>query len=283
MTPLRHKMIEAMQQRGFSVRTHRSYLSAVSELARYYHRSPERLDVRALQGFFRHLAVERQLSGATCRLYLNAIRFLYLQVLAWRSFDVSIQVPKRAQRIPELLTREEVGRILGACRNGKHRMLLTTCYGCGLRVSEVVSLRVRHIDGERRVLRIEQGKGAKDRYVPLSPALLEGLRGYWRLYRPAIWLFAGSDPSRALSIHSAQKCFQAAKRRAGVEKIGGIHGLRHAYATHQLEAGLAVHRLQHLLGHRNIRSTLRYVHWVPSCGEGAETADLIAGLEVGDD
>jgi len=114
MTPLHHKMIEAMQLRGFSARTHQSYLSAVSELAQYHHRSPDQLDVEALQEFFRHLAVERRLSGATCRLNLNAIRFLYLQVLAWTSFDVPFQLPKRAQRIPELLTREEVDRILGA-------------------------------------------------------------------------------------------------------------------------------------------------------------------------
>jgi integrase/recombinase XerD len=171
MTPLRKQMIAAMRQRGFSVRTHESYLAAVSDLARYYRRSPARLDVAELQAYFNHLAQERGLSGASCRLYLHGIRFLYLQVLKWPSFDVSLVVPKRAQRVPELLTRTEVQRILEACANPKHRMLLELTYGCGLRVSEVVALRVRHLDGERRLLRVEQGKGAKDRQVILAPEL----------------------------------------------------------------------------------------------------------------
>jgi len=163
---------------------------------------------------------------------------------------VALVVPKRAQRIPELLTRGEVRQILGACPNPKHWMLLALCYGCGLRVSEVVAVRVRHLDGERRLLRIEQGKGAKDRAVILAPGLLDALRRYWRGYRPADWLFP-SHPAceRHLSVSTAQKVFVGAKRRAGVEKIGGIHSLRHAYATHPLETGLPVHPLQRLLGH----------------------------------
>jgi site-specific recombinase XerD len=281
MTALRQKMIDAMRVRGFSVRTHQSYLSAVGELAGYYKRSPETLSVEELQAFFAYLAIERELSGATCRLYLNAVRFFYLQVLGWPSFDVPMTVPKKAQRIPELLTRTEVGRILSCCVNPKHRMLLTTCYGCGLRVSEVVSLQVRHIDGERQLLRVEQGKGARDRLVVVSEALLDALRRYWRLYHPTLWLFPGSRPDVALSISSAQRVYQRARAQAGVGKVGGIHSLRHAYATHQLEAGLPVHRLQRLLGHQNLRSTLRYVHWVPERRAGhTRHGDLIAALET---
>lgn len=284
MTPLRQKMIDAMQVRGFSVRTHHSYLEAVSRLAQHYRRSPDRLSGEELQAFFLYLAKERGLSGATCRLYLNAIRFLYLHVLGRDSFGVTLAVPKRAQRIPELLTRDEVGRILSACRNIKHRMALTTCYGCGLRVSEVVALKVRHIDGERRLLRVEQGKGAKDRHVIVSDMLLLQLRRYWQLLRPRDWLFPGREVSTPLSVPSVQKAFTAAKRRAGIDKVGGIHALRHAYATHQLEAGMPVHQLQRLLGHQDIHSTLRYVHWIPDYREGKTGADLIAqldGLEVG--
>jgi integrase len=280
MTPLRQKMIDAMQLRGFSVRTHRSYLEAVSRLAQYYHRSPDRLSGEELQAFFLYLAKDRGLSGATCRLYLNAIRFLYLHVLGRDSFGVTLVVPKRAQRIPELLTRAEVGRILSACSNFKHRMLLTTCYGCGLRVSEVVALKVRDIDGERHLMRVEQGKGAKDRNVIISPTLLMALRNYWREIRPTRWLFPGREYSVPLGVKSAQRAFMEAKCRAGVDKIGGIHALRHAYATHQLEAGMPVHQLQRLLGHQNIQSTLRYVHWVPDYRERQEETDLIAGLEV---
>jgi integrase/recombinase XerD len=143
MTPLRQEMIDAMQVRGFSVRTHRSYLSAVADLARYYHRSPD------------------QLSGASCRLYLNAIRFFYLHVLRRDSFSVTLVVPKRAQRIPELLTRAEVGRIVSTCANFKHRIVLTTCYGCGLRVSKAVALKVRHLDGEGRLLGVERRRAPR--------------------------------------------------------------------------------------------------------------------------
>jgi integrase/recombinase XerD len=283
MTPLRQQMIDAMRQRGFSERTHQSYLAAVRDLARYTRRSPAELGVSELEDYFKHLALERGLSGASCRLYLNGIRFLYLHVLKWPHFDVPLVVPKLAQRIPELLTRAEVGRILGACANPKHRMLLTLCYGCGLRVSELVAVRVRHIDGERRLLRVEQGKGAKDRVVILAPALLDALRRYWRRYRPVEWLFprgeAGESP---LSVATAQKVFLRAKRQAGVQKVGGIHSLRHAYATHQLEKGLAVHHLQRLLGHGNLRSTMRYIHWVPGTGAPVGThADLLGALEVG--
>jgi integrase/recombinase XerD len=280
MTLLRQKMIDAMQVRGFSVRTHESYLFAVSALAQYYHRSPEHLSVDELQAFFLYLVKKRGLSGASCRLYLNGIRFLYRQVLKWDTFDVSIQVPKVAQRIPELLSRDEVRRILLSCANPKHRMLLTTCYGCGLRVTELMGLKVRHIDGERHLLRVEQGKGAKDRQVLVSEALLDRLRAYWRSYRPSEWLFPGPDPNVALGVSTAQRVFTRAKCRAGVEKVGGIHSLRHAYATHQLEAGLPVHQLQRLLGHQNLQSTLRYVHWVPRYREGQSGTDLIAALEL---
>lgn len=280
MTPLRQKMIDAMQVRGFSVRTHQSYLSAVTALAKYYHRTPERLSIDEIQAYFQYLVKERGLSGASCRLYLNAIRFLYLQVLKQPTFDVPFQIPKKLQRIPELLTRDEVGRILSAVENFKHRMMLMTCYGCGLRVSELVALKVCHIDSERHLLRIEQGKGGKDRQVILSEALLQQLRQYWQRYHPGTWLFPNREAVSPLSITTAQKVFGKAKRTAQINKIGGIHSLRHAYATHQLEAGLPIHQLQHLLGHQNIHSTLHYVHWVPGYRAGESGADLIAGLEV---
>lgn len=280
MTPLRQTMIDAMLMRGMSPRTQRSYLMAVTELAKYFHRSPDQLSGEELQAFFLALVKERHLSAATCRLYLNAIRFFYLHVLDRDSFGVKLQVPKQAQRIPELLRRSEVSRILAAHSNLKHRMLLTTCYGCGLRVSELVSVQVRHLDGERRLLRVEQGKGAKDRAVILSPTLLQWLRDYWRELRPTQWLFPGTDRRSPLSIASAQKLFQAAKQRAGVHKIGGIHRLRHAYATHQLEDGMPLHQLQHQLGHQNIRSTLRYVHWVPGYRESEGGGDLLSKLAL---
>lgn len=282
MRPLRKQMVDAMRQRGFSARTQESYLAAVSQLSRFHRRAPDALGIGEVQAFFAHLALERGLSGASCRLYLNGVRFFYLHVLGWSHFDVPVTIPKKAQRIPELLTRAEVGRVLTASDNVKHRAVLATCYGCGLRVSELVALQVRHIDGERRALRVEQGKGAKDRMVAVSGALLERLRAYWRVYRPGKWLFPGRRPDVAIAVATAQRVFGRAKHRAGIDKAGGIHSLRHAYATHQLEAGLPVHVLQRQLGHRNIHSTLRYVHWVPSHCEGATTPrDLLGALELG--
>lgn len=279
MTPLRQKMIDAMLVRGFAVRTRHSYLDAVIHLSRYYHCSPERLSNAQLQDYFLHLVKERHLSPASCRLSFNGIRFLYLHVLGWPEVDLEVPLPKRKQRIPELLTRKEVARLLAAVENRKHRMMLTTCYGCGLRVSELVALQVRDIDGERSLLRVTQGKGGKDRQVLLSASLLRMLRRYWRIFHPATLLFHGRDPSSSLSITTAQKVFQAAKIKAGIDKIGGIHSLRHAYATHQLAAGMPLHQLKEMLGHGDIHSTMRYLHWVPQYAEG-RGADLLQGLEV---
>ena len=282
MTPLRQQMISAMRQRGLSLRTHQSYLYAVGHLAKYFHQSPDRLSPERIQVFFDYLVQQKGLSNASCRLYLNALRFLYLRVLHWKQFDIPIQFPKRKQKIPELLTRAEVGQIINACPNNKSRTMLLTCYGCGLRVSELVNLKIHHIDSERGLLRIDQGKGAKDRLVVLPPTVLQQLRHYWRLYHPAPWLFPNSNtPSLHLSISTTQKRYRQAKNKTGIQKIGGIHGLRHAYATHQLEQGLPVHQLQRQLGHRHLQTTLRYVHWVASYHQGsAGFSDLVGQLEI---
>lgn len=279
MTKLRQAMIDAMLIRGFAARTHESYLYAVTDLAKYYRRSPEQLNTGEIQDYFLYLVKERHLSPASCRLSLNGIRFLYEEVLQ-REFEAKIQVPKRSQRIPQLLTRKEVAAILEACINRKHWILLAVCYGCGLRVSELLNLKVRDIDGERRLLRIDQGKGAKDRMVEVPGTLLLQLRRYWQLFRPYEWLFPGRDPTTALTVTSAQKCFKASKCKAGVDKVGGIHSLRHAYATHQLVAGMPITQLQHQMGHKDVRTTLRYVHWLPNYQGGDSGTDLIADLEV---
>jgi len=283
MTPLRKKMILAMRQRGFSPRTHKSYLAAVTDLARYFARSPDRIGIGELQGYFDYLVQERNLAPASCRVHLNGVRFLYLKVLEWPSFDVELVVPRREQRIPELLTRADVSAMLAACRNPKHRMLLELTYGCGLRVSEVIGLRVRDIDGERGLLRVVQAKGAKDRMVTVPATLMQRLRGYWTLCRPQEWLFPSSRAiGGPICLTTAQRVFTNAKRRAGIDKIGGIHSLRHAYATHQLENGLPVHELQRLLGHNNLQSTERYLHWLPGCCDAKRGyTDLLAGIGAG--
>jgi integrase len=178
MTSLRERMITAMQMRGFSPRTHASYLDAVRGLAKFTHRPPDTLERGDLKDYFEHLVTQRKLAPASVRLSYNGIRFLYLHVLDWPLVDLDLALPKRPQRIPALLTRAEVAAILDACPDARYRTMLTLCYGCGLRLSEVLAVRVADIDSERMLLRIEQGKGAKDRLVPLSPSLLEALRAY---------------------------------------------------------------------------------------------------------
>ena len=175
----------------------------------------------------------------------------------------------------------ELHRLFCATANLKHRALLKTTYAAGLRVSEVTQLRVRDLDGERMTLRIEQGKGAKDRYTLLTPTLLDDLRSYYQLFRPARWLFPNSQrPDLPLSVRSAQKVYTRAKQQAGITKHGGIHALRHAFATHQLEAGMPLHRLQRLLGHNAISSTMRYIHLVEQPSHLIEGgADLLARRE----
>ncbi len=282
MTALRKKMIAAMRQRRYSVRTHDSYLYAVKSLANHYGKSPDKLSVEEIQRYFDYLVQVRELSAASCRLQLNALRFFYVKVLGWPEFTIKLVVPKKAELIPELLTRTEVRKIVAQCENDKHRMMLLTCYGCGLRVGELVATKVRYIDGERHLLRVDQGKGRKDRLVSVSDGLLGDLRVYWKRYRPQPWMFTGQQMDRPISIQSIQRVFSRCKAKAKIEKVGGIHGLRHAYATHQLEAGMPLNELKHQLGHKDIRTTLRYVHWVPNYQEhNRHGADLVAMLEKG--
>jgi len=263
MTALRQKMIDAMIMRGFAARTQQSYLYAVTQLATHCRQSPDKISDERIRAFFLYLAKEKKLSSSTCRLHLNALRFLYREVLMRPDFDSEIRTPKKPQRIPELLTRQEALAIVNELTNRKHRMLLRLCYGCGLRVSELVSLQVNHLDYGRQLIRIEQAKGAKDRLVLMPPSLAQHLSDYQRVYRPRHWLFSGQHSAQRLTVSTAQKLFHKAKQGAGVNKRGGIHSLRHAYATHQLEAGLPVHQLQRFLGHTNVTTTMRYVHWIP--------------------
>jgi integrase/recombinase XerD len=227
MTERRQRLITAMQMHGFSPRTQESYIDAVRGLAKYTRRSLDTLTPADLTGYFEHLVIERHLAPASVRLMYNGIRFFYRAVLAWPTLDLEVKRPKRPQRIPERLTRAAVAAILAACPCARERTMLTVCYGCGLRLSEVLHLKVADIDSERKLLRIEQAKGAKDRLVPLSPTLLEELRAHWRCARPRDWLFI-TRHGQPLSATVLQKAYTQAKRLAGVTSDGGIHSLRHA-------------------------------------------------------
>lgn len=276
MSPLRLQMDQAMVLRGLSVRTRVSYIAAVAGLARYYHRSPDSLDATAVQRYLLHLIQARHRSWSTCNLTSHALRFFY-HVSLHRP-EVACEIPRQRvpQKRPEILSREEVARRFDATPNVKHRTLLMTTYAAGLRVSEVVVLKPGDIDSQRRTLRVEQGKGAKDRYTLLSPRLLEQLRDYWRAHHPGHWLFPVQSGERPIDHRQAQKMYYAAKTRAGITKRGGIHALRHAFATHLLEAGVDVHTLQRLLGHGSLGTTARYFHLAHAgLGKIAVSQDLL--------
>jgi site-specific recombinase XerD len=229
-------------------------------LAKYYKRSPDQLTNDEVQAHLAHLIQERKLAWSTCSQAAHAFRFLYHVTLGHPRADFHVPAPKQPQKLPEILSREDVWRVLNACPHVRHRLLLATTYAAGLRVSEVVALKVSDLDADRMTVRVEQGKGAKDRYVPLSTRLLQEWRAYWKTTPPGVWLFANRAGTRPLDISAAQKIYTAAKRRAGIQKQGGIHALRHACATHLLEAGYDLHTVQLLLGHQSISTTIRYFH-----------------------
>ena len=260
---LRTRMEHDLIVRGRSEHTRRAYVRVVAGLARYYRRSPEQLTEHEVQQYVRYLIEERTLAWASCRQAAGALRFFYEVTLGRPRSGFSIPLPKGAKRLPQILSREEVARVLDGTANLQHRMLLMTTYAAGLRVSEVVRVRVSDIDSQRMLIRVEQGKGKKDRYTLLSPRLLVELRHYYGIYRPAEWLFTDRRRPAPMDPRSASRIYQAAKRRAGIHKTGGIHTLRHSFATHLLESGIDVVSIQRLLGHARVETTAHYLHVTP--------------------
>ena len=279
MHPLRQAMIDQMLLKGFSARTQESYLAAVRYLAQHYHLSPDKISTEDIQNWILYLVKIKKLSPATCRLYLNAVRFFYLHVLHWPDCQLVLDAPKRQQRIPDLLSPADVRRLIDGTSHIKYQTMFALCYACGLRVSELVALEVQHIHGEQRYVQVVQGKGGKDRNIPLSASMLNTLRDYWRMARPAHYLFPGRNANTPISITSVQKYFTRTKVKADITQVGGIHSLRHAFATHLLAAGMPIHQLKVLLGHQDLKSTERYLHWQPSCDD--TQYDLLADTLVG--
>ncbi|MFO1321086.1 MAG: site-specific integrase [Burkholderiales bacterium] len=261
MGKLRERMKEEMVLRGMSTRTHQSYLSALEALTRHHGVSPDTLNEEQIRGYVLHLLVERKLSASSVNVAVSAIRFFFGATLHRRDMHLELPRPKPPKKLPYVLSRQEVAHIIEAARDERERTMFMLAYAAGLRVSELCSLRVGDIDSERMCLRVQLGKGAKDRDTLLSKRLLDQLRRYWREYHPAYWVFPGSrDPRRPMDEQIAQRAFRAAKGRAGVTKPCNIHGLRHAFATHLLESGVDIHTIQRLMGHSTIQSTLTYFH-----------------------
>jgi integrase/recombinase XerD len=259
MTPLRARMIRELELHRKSPSTIECYVAAVAQLARYYGRSPEQISLEEIRDFLHHLITVQKVAYSTCNQKLAGIRFFYREVLGQQDFQLRVPA-KRSGRLPEPLSRGQIARLFDATPNVKHRVLLMTTYGGGLRVSELVRLKPRDIHAERMVIRVDQGKGHKDRYTLLSPRLLEELRGYWRAYRPQAWLFEGARAGCHLAVATAQKVFDRAKERAGVQHGNGIHCLRHSFATHLMEAAVPLPVIQRLMGHSCLSTTAKYLH-----------------------
>jgi len=253
-------MIRDMAVRGFSPRTHEAYIAAVVRLAKFHKRSPDQLTNDEVQAYLAHLFQARKLAWSTCSQAAHAFRFLYHVTLGHDRAQFHVPAPRQPQKLPEILSREEVWRLFHAGTRVRDRLLLATTYAAGLRVSEVVNLKVSDLDPDRMTVRIAAGKGGVDRYVPLSPRLLQDWRASWQTTPPRLWLFPNRPGTRPIDITVAQKLYTLTKLRAGLRKQGGIHALRHAFATHLLEAGRDVHTVQRLLGHRYVSSTVRYFH-----------------------
>lgn len=259
MTPLRQRMLDDMGIRNLSHNTQLSYLQQVSAYARHFARSPAELGPEEVRAYQVHLMEVRKLNPSSVGIATSALRFLYKVTLKRDWTPDEFPLPKKRFRLPVVLSPEEVMHFLESVDSLKHRTILTTAYAAGLRVSEATHLRVTDIDSKRMVMRVEQGKGRKDRYVMLSPRLLEALRAYWKVARPTLWLFPGEVPGQPITKDAVELACQKARRASGIVKPITPHSLRHAFATHLLEAGTDVRRIQLLMGHRSLTTTSRYL------------------------
>ena len=276
MTTLREQMIQDMTLRGLSEKTQEAYLRTIFRLSEFYSRPPDRISDREAQSYLLHLHRERQFSHSTCNVAVSGLRFFYHVTLRRPNTSFVIPAARQPSRLPHILSREEITRIFSLTRMLKHRALFLTAYAAGLRVSEVVALKVCDIDSDRGVIRIEQGKGARDRTTLLSPRLLTVLREYWQHEQPGRWLFPSRNQQgqEHLCTGAAKSAYAKAKQRAGIHKPGGMHMLRHAFATHLLEAGVDLYTLQRLLGHKSLRTTTRYLHLMqPAMGASGSVPD----------
>jgi integrase/recombinase XerD len=246
MTPLRRRMVDDMTLRNFTPATIEAYVRCVARFARHFRSSPDLLGPEQVRAYLLHLLQERHVSLSYYKLTRCALRFFYRETLGRDDVPQSLAPVKQPRTLPVVLGPDELARFFAAVKNLKHRALLMTAYAAGLRVSEVTRLRVTDIDSARMVIRVRHGKGQKDRYVMLSPRLLEGLRAYWRAARPGDFLFPGAGAGRRLT--------------AGLDKHVTVHTLRHSFATHLLESGTDLRTIQVLLGHHSFSTTARYVH-----------------------
>jgi len=263
MTALRRRMLADLQLRGLAPRTQQCYVEAVKHLTQHYRRAPDQISEDELRQYFLFLINDKKVAESTFRIHLYGIRFFYERTLQrpWPVFD--LVRPRHIQKLPVVLSLREVRFLLALVERPKARTCLQLIYACGLRLTEGTHLQVSDIDAQRMLVRVHQGKGGKDRLVPLAPRVLELLRAYWQRQRPRPWVFPARDGSAPLPATSLQKTFKAVVRQSGIPKDASIHTLRPSDATHLLERGVALRSIQELLGHRSPRTTARYTHLTP--------------------
>jgi integrase/recombinase XerD len=264
VTRLRKMMLEELQRRNYSTITTRNYLRVVTEFAKYFGKPPDRLGLNELRTYQAYLLRERKLTPGSVVNQVAALRFFFVKTLKRHQFRDFLPYPQDRRRLPTVLSREEVSRLINAAGNLFRRTLLMTLYGTGMRRSELASLKVGDIDSQRMIIRVVAGKGGKDRDLPLSSALLETLREYWQWRKPKLYMFPTRTRGRTLDQPISDKtvwiaCSEAA-RQAGIKKRITPHTLRHSWATHLLEAGTDLRTIQVLLGHGDLETTAQYLH-----------------------
>jgi site-specific recombinase XerD len=262
MTPLREKMIKVMELRNLASNTQKYYLSAVVGLSRFYQQSPDRLTPEMIEDYLLYLKNDKGYTPGTCGLVVAGLRFFY-QHVADTAIPFTFRVRKKRTKLPTVLTHKEVWSIIDAPKYLKHRVLLMAAYSAGLRASEVAALRPENIDSKKMLIKVENGKGGKQRYTLLSVMLLKELRHYYKSYQPKDYLFPSSYKHRKnqpLTYASVRIIYEKARKKAGIKKGVGIHTLRHSFASHLLEAGYDIRRIQVLMGHRRLATTMIYLH-----------------------
>jgi len=249
-----------MQLRNLSPKTQKSYLEAVSGLARHYMKSPEQISKDMVEDYLLYLRNDKGRAPNTIGTKVSGLKFLYNHVLH-NEENAPDYAQRKTRKLPIVLTQEEIWKIIDAPDNLKHRLLLMTTYSAGLRASEVIALKPEHIDSKRMLIKVQNGKGNKDRYTLLSEKLLKELRHYYRTFKPKNYLFPSSYKSReTLSYESVRRIYENARKKAGINKGPGLHTLRHSFATHLLEAGYDIRKIQVLMGHSSLSTTMIYLH-----------------------
>ncbi len=259
MSTLRNKMIQQMELKGYSKNTINTYIDCLASLSKHYNISPDLLTVDQIREFIHYNLTEKKLSKSWMNQIISALKILFCDVLRreWNGLD--IPRPRREKKLPVVLSKEEVIKIINTPRNLKHKAFLMVTYSAGLRLSEVCNLKIGDIDSQRMLIRVVQSKGSKDRYTILSSVTLALLREYWKVYRVKTYLFETKE-NTAVSSRMAQHIFKNALGKSGVKKQVGIHSLRHSFATHLLEQGVSLPIIQQLLGHTSLRTTSIYLH-----------------------